>query len=123
LVVVYNELHTTTNAVRLDVEAGLRKIRRGGKPWSPKLQQYRDTIELWSCAVKYKLGVKTSRVILTRLAIRLHAYEWAYVDLNTAQERLRDALKVYKTESVNALYWREDHKTELAKARADANGT
>jgi hypothetical protein len=36
-----------TNKIRLDVESGLHKIQRGGKPWSPKLQIYRDTIELW----------------------------------------------------------------------------
>jgi hypothetical protein len=47
LVTAYNQLHTMTNAIRLDVESGLRKIWRGGKPWSPKLQIYRDTIELW----------------------------------------------------------------------------
>jgi hypothetical protein len=61
LVTAYNQLHTMTNAIQLDVESGLHKIRRGGKPWSPKLQIYRDTIELWDRAVKLKLSVKTSR--------------------------------------------------------------
>jgi hypothetical protein len=73
--------------------------------------------------VRFKVPRILSRMILTRLAIRLHTYEWAYVDLNTAQERLRDALKAYKKESANTLHWREDHKTELANQRADANGT
>jgi hypothetical protein len=69
------------------------------------------------------LGVKTIRVILTRLAIWSHVYERAYVDLDTAQERLWDALQTYKKESANALHRRENHKTELAKARADAKVT
>jgi hypothetical protein len=47
LVTAYNQLHTMTNAIQLDVESGLRKIWHGGKPWSPKLQIYCDTIELW----------------------------------------------------------------------------
>jgi hypothetical protein len=64
LVMAYNQLHTMTNEIRLDVESRLCKIRRGSKPWSPKLQIYRDTIELWDWAVKFKLGVKTSRTEL-----------------------------------------------------------
>jgi hypothetical protein len=85
LVTAYNQLHTMTNKIRLDVESRLQKIQRGGKPWSPKLQIYHDTIELWDRAVKLKLGVKTSRTELKRLTIRLHIYEWVHVDLATAQ--------------------------------------
>jgi hypothetical protein len=55
---------TGQDLIRLDVESRLRKIRHGGKPWSLKLQIYRDTIELWDWAVKLKLGVKTSRTEL-----------------------------------------------------------
>jgi hypothetical protein len=92
LLTAYNQLHTMmTNVIHLDVEPGLHKIQCGGKPWSPKLQTYHDTIELWDRAVKLKLGVKTSLTELKCFAIRLHIYEWAYVDLATAQARYQEA--------------------------------
>jgi hypothetical protein len=122
LVTAYNQLHTMTNAIRLDVESGLRKIRRGGKPWSPKLQIYRDTIELWGRAVKLKLGVKTSRTELKRFAIRLHIYEWAHVDLATAQARYQEAKRAYNKEKANAANWRDDHTEALVEARALPSG-
>jgi hypothetical protein len=122
LVTAYNQLHTMTNAIRLDVESGLRKIRRGGKPWSPKLQTYRDTIELWGRAVKLKLGVKTSRMELKRFAIRLHIYEWAHVDLATAQARYQEAKRAYNKEKANAANWRDDHIEALVEARALTSG-
>jgi hypothetical protein len=122
LVTAYNQLHTMTNAIRLDVESGLRKIRRGGKPWSPKLQIYHDTIELWDRAVKLKLGVKTSCTELKRFAIRLHIYEWAHVDLATAQVRYQEAKRAYNKEKANAANWRDDHIEALVEARALASG-
>jgi hypothetical protein len=36
-------LHTT---IRSGIEQGLRQLRMGGIPWSPKLQGYRDMIKL-----------------------------------------------------------------------------
>jgi hypothetical protein len=122
LVTAYNQLHTKTNEIRSDVESGLRKIRRGGKPWSPKLQIYRDTIELWGRAVKLKLGVKTSRTELKRFASRLHIYEWVYVDLATAQARYQEAKRAYKKEKANADNWRDDHIEALVEAKALASG-
>jgi hypothetical protein len=122
LVMAYNRLHTMTNAIRLDVESGLRKIRRGSKPWSPKLQTYRDTIELWGRAVKLKLGVKTSHTELKRFASRLHIYEWVYVDLATAQARYQEAKQAYKKEKANADNWRDDHIEALVEAKALASG-
>jgi hypothetical protein len=91
------------------VESGLSKIWCGGKPWSPKLQTYRDTIELWGRTVKLKLGVKTSCTELKRFASQLHIYKWVYIDLATAQARYQEAKRAYKKEKANADNWRADH--------------
>jgi hypothetical protein len=122
LVTAYNQLHTMTNGTRLDVESRLRKIRHGGKPWSTKLQIYRDSIELWELAVKLKLGVKTSRTELKRLAIRLHIYEWVHVDLATAQARYQEAKRAYNKDKANAANWHDDHTEALVEALALAFG-
>jgi hypothetical protein len=122
LVTAYNQLHMMTNEIQLDVESRLWKIRRGGKPWSLKLQIYRDTIELWDRAVKLKLGVKTSRTELKRLAIRLHIYEWVHVDLATAQARYQEAKWAYNKNKANAANWHDDHTEALVEARALESG-
>jgi hypothetical protein len=74
LVIAYNQLHTMTNAIRFDVESGLCKIGRGGKPWSPKRQTHCDTIELWGWAIKLKLdmGLDESGMRRTHLLWALH---------------------------------------------------
>ena len=42
----FNRLHMETKEVRTTVETKLRNLFMGGVPWSPKLQNHRDTIEL-----------------------------------------------------------------------------
>ena len=47
----YNRLHKQNEEIRKLVEKKIRKLPSGGIPWSPKLQKYRDTIELWRLVV------------------------------------------------------------------------
>jgi hypothetical protein len=52
MIAQYNELGQEDRAIRDAVlESGIRKISMGGIPWSPKLQPYRDTIELWKMII------------------------------------------------------------------------
>jgi len=43
----YDKLDQEDCLLRDTVEQGIRKLHMGGVPWSPKLQPFRDTIELW----------------------------------------------------------------------------
>ena len=58
LLVQYNAVHDRQNSIRKEIESKIRKLRSGGKPWSPKLQAYRDKILFWSLVYKRKSGQK-----------------------------------------------------------------
>jgi hypothetical protein len=69
-----------------------------------------------------QLNCGTSRTELKHLAIRLHIYEWVYVDLATAQARYQEAKRAYNTNKANAANWRDDHTEALVEARALESG-
>ena len=71
----FNRIHALQNKVRRNVEKGLRKLRMGGTPWSPKLQVYRDLIMLWSCMLKKGIGLKMSNRKIRRLLHKLQPKE------------------------------------------------
>jgi hypothetical protein len=49
----YNDIQTLQLKIRKLIEYQLRKLlRTGGVPWSPRLQQFRTEIELWSMILR-----------------------------------------------------------------------
>jgi hypothetical protein len=42
----FNSIQALQTALRKEIEKELRRLRMGGISWSPKLQRYRDQIEL-----------------------------------------------------------------------------
>jgi hypothetical protein len=60
--------------------------------------------------------------VLKRLAIQLHIYEWAHIDLETARKRLKEAKRAYRINSANDENWRDDHIEALVEAPALASG-
>jgi hypothetical protein len=56
----YDELDQEDRLLLDKVELGIRKLNMGGVPWSPKLQPFRDTIELWKMILQKRKGLKIS---------------------------------------------------------------
>jgi hypothetical protein len=56
----HNKLNREDTAIRKEVESKLRKSCMGGVPWSPPLQLFCDTIELWATLVRRKKQVRAS---------------------------------------------------------------
>jgi hypothetical protein len=63
----YNRIHTLHTDIQQRVEHRIRKLRMGEVPWSPKLQIFRDKIELWSSLYKKRCGLKMSTRKIRRL--------------------------------------------------------
>jgi hypothetical protein len=70
----YDARDKEDHSIRDSVEQGIRKLNMGGVPWSPKLQPYWDTIELWKMIQRKRKGVKISvkiiRQFMTKTRIR-----------------------------------------------------
>jgi len=56
----YDKLDQEDRLLRDTVEQGIRKLHMGGVPWLPKLQPFRDTIELWKMIRCQRKGMKIS---------------------------------------------------------------
>ena len=95
----------------------------GGVPWSPKLQNHRDTIELWQMIVKkrkrIKVSVKRIRRFMSKTGLR-NALEY---NLDGASMFLTKAYTAYAEAKTKAQLWRDDHLDSLDAARAKKNKT
>jgi hypothetical protein len=119
----YNRISTLNTQLRKNIERSIRKLRMGAIPWSPRLQVYRDKIEIWQMLLKKRSGRKISNRKLRRLLCKSDidgAYELNLVQLSA---KLDEAFREYKQAKKNALVWREDSFQSLAEARAKRNGT
>jgi hypothetical protein len=56
----YNLIQSSNVTLHQNIEMKLCKLRMGGVEWSPKLQKYHDTIEIWSIMKKWRLKRKLS---------------------------------------------------------------
>ena len=119
----FNRLHMETKAVRTTVETKLRKLFMGRVPWSPKLQNHRDTIELWQLIVKkrkrIKVSIKRIRRFMSKTSIR-NAMDY---NLEGASMFLTKAYTSYAEAKTKAQFWREDHLDSLDGALAKKNKT
>ena len=48
----YNDINRQQLDIHKSIEEKIRKLRTGGKPWSPTLQKHRDTIWVLSLLIK-----------------------------------------------------------------------
>ena len=116
LLQAYNKLHKTTTDIRNDVEAKLRTLNNGQVPWSPRLQRYRNIINYWTCIVKLRKSVNTSRSQLKRLAQRLGIYKGFHVTLEYAELKLSESRDSYYKMKPRAEQWRIEHNQSLVDA-------
>ena len=69
--VEFGRIHGLQQSIRLNIERQLRKTKVGNIPWSPKLQEFRDNIELWTCILRKRQGRKMSNRKIRRLIDKL----------------------------------------------------
>ena len=119
----HDDIQCQQITMRKEAEQNMRKIRNGGVPWSPKLQSFRDTIELWDLIYKKKIGVRVSSNKIKRLIVATCETEALTVGRLTALKNCSLAHRAYKDIKKNAEVWRDDFMESLAKSRALRNNT
>ena len=119
----FNRLHLESKEVRSTVETKLRKLFMGGVPWSPKLQIYRDTIELWQLIVKKRQRMKVSVKRIRRYMAKTGLCQALEYNLAGASLFLTKAYESYGEAKTKAQLWRDDHLDSLDKARAKKNNS
>jgi hypothetical protein len=116
----FNKLQREDTAIRLSVEGKLRKLLMGGIPWSPALQELRDTIELWAMLVRRKqhskVSVKRIRRFLRRVPFVKNAFTCSLQEaLCCRQQAFQVYLAARKSE---AIALRQKFQGTLAEAIA-----
>jgi hypothetical protein len=119
----FNRIHSESNDVRKTVEAKLRKLFMGGVPWSPKLQIYRDTIELWHMVVNKRKRIKVSVKRIRRFMSKTGLWQALEYNLEGASMFLTEAYHEYSEAKKKAQLWRDDHLDSLDAARAKKNNS
>jgi hypothetical protein len=120
----YNRIHTLQTDIRQRVEHRIRKLCMGEVPWSPKLQIFRDKIELWSSLYKKRCGLKMSNRKIRRILAKVEVSDPNIYVLSTGQvkARMKSAFHAYKEAKKEASMWRNDFLHDLAAVRAVWNG-
>ena len=99
----------------------IRKLRTGGKPWSPTLQKQRDTIWAISLLIKKRYRRQVSNRLI-RCTLKktdlIGAYSKTVTELH---EMLDEAFTAYKQSNAELL--RDEFLPSLAQARATYFGT
>jgi hypothetical protein len=119
----YDQLDSDDREIRDTIERGIRKLTMGGIPWSPKLQPFRDAIELWKMIRRKRKGMKISVKRIRRFMIKTQIRDALTNDLEQVEIRLTQACKAYKKATKSAGVWRNDFLESLAEAKAEKKGT
>ena len=101
----YNQIQREQLQMRQDIETNIRKIKNGEVPWSPKLQHFRTSIELWSMIVKKRKSVKVSNKRIRKFMRKTGNWNALKYDLEDAQKKLTTAHKEYKEAKQNSEVW------------------
>jgi hypothetical protein len=94
----------------------------GGFEWTPKLQRFRNEIELWSMMMRKRKGVKISNKRIRRFTKKTGITDVLKYNLPQVSDKLDLAFKHYKAARKNAEVWRHNFLESLAGARSKANG-
>jgi hypothetical protein len=123
MIFTYNELQQENTSIRQQVEAGLRKLKMGGAPWSPKFQVYRNEIEIWRMMLRHRKHIKSSISRIRRFIKKIGLSLAFTFDIDEVTEFLKLAFKAYKLVKKYSLMWCNDHLVSLAQSKADQSGT
>ena len=125
LLVQYHKLHNEQIEVRKSVENKLRKLCMGGVPYSPEIQELRNTIELWAMVVRRKSRLKVSVTRIRRFLKKVP--QVTNVFQSTLEEAIQSrnrAFKAYQAVTkLEAMKLRENFQGTLAEAVALKKGT
>ncbi len=119
----YNAIQRLQLKIRKLIEYKLRKLRTGGVPWSPKIQQFRTEIELWSMILRKRKGIKVSNTRIRRFMRKAGIWNAFSADRDGAETMLNKAHRQYRVAKKNATVWRDEFMVTLAEARAKRNHT
>ena len=123
LQVEYDDIQATHLKLRNLIERNLRKLRMGGVPWSPKLQGFRNAIELWSMILRKRKGVKVSNTRIRRFMAKTGVWHAFSVDDEEAEHNVKIAHRNYGVAKKDAVVWRDDFLFSMAVAKAAKNRT
>ena len=82
----YNAIHSDIRTIRSKAELKCRKIKRGGKPWSPQSQVIQDRIQLWRILLDRHSGNRVPSRKLRRLLVTTglrDSYKWPTTQIET----------------------------------------
>ena len=103
-------------------ERKCRKLKMGGKQWSPILQASMDTIQLWTLVLRRLVGRKIGARYILRLKKKLKI-KHTLVTISQAQKKIDDAYKVYKALCKEDRKLSQTYRMDLAQAKADAGNS
>ena len=115
----YEEIELIREKAMQYAERKCRKLRMGGRQWSPALQKARDTILLWELVVRRHLGRNVSARTIIRLRKKLKISN-SNVSLPTAHRNVDESYKSYKKLRKIDKRLSRTYREELATARAEA---
>jgi hypothetical protein len=95
----------------------------GGIPWSPKLQGFRNAIELWSMIIWKRKGIKVSNTRICRFMAKTGIWNAFSADEVGAELNVKTAHRLYRAAKKDASVWRDEFLHSLATATAKKNGT
>ena len=96
-----------------------RKLKMGGRQWSPTLQKARDTILMWTLIRRRMKKCKVGARRILRLKRKLGIAN-TQLTMEEVEDKLRVAYKRYKVCKKNHAALRRNFLEELAQAKADA---
>jgi hypothetical protein len=99
-------------------EKNCRRLQMGGVPWSPRVQECLQVIQVWHLIVKRRLGLPVSGSLLRRKITQTHLTSALDAPLDVAKARLSDAYREYKKVKKDAdnlrITWMESLSMALA---------
>jgi hypothetical protein len=119
----YDDIQAAHLKLRRQIKLKLRKLRMGGIPWSPKLQGFRNAIELWSMILRKRKGIKVSNTRIRRFMAKTRIWNAFSADEVGAETNVKTAHRLYCAAKKDASVWRDEFLHYLARATAKKNGT
>ena len=118
----YEEIDKIREECMMQAEARCRKLKMGGKKWSPELQRARDRIKLWTLVLRRHNKCRVSTRSIIRLNKKLEV-DTTVTTKPQAREELDKAYLQYKSLRVQHDDLNRTYRERLAKAKAKEGNT
>ena len=118
----FEHLDSIREAAMHKAEKKCRKLKMGGKQWSPALQRGRDKILLWTLVLRRLLGRNISAKRIIRLKKKLKIID-TLVTQDIAKANINQAYKEYKTLRKKDVQLSRTYRDDLAQAKAEAGNS